>query len=114
MTSDTPDRTTACTIATSLMHAKLDYCNCLLLNLPSIQTKRLQLLLNAAARAKTPKFHHISPILKSIYWLKINERIQHKVLSVTYKTLHFGHPSYLHSLLSLKLFVYTLVSSDHT
>jgi hypothetical protein len=29
---------------------------------------------------KTPKFLHISPILKSLHWLKINERIQHKVL----------------------------------
>ena len=43
----------ACTIATSLIHSKLDYCNSLLLNLPSTQTKRLQLVLNAAARAVT-------------------------------------------------------------
>jgi hypothetical protein len=59
---NTIDHTTACTIATSLIHSKLDYCNSLLLNLPSTQTKRLQLVLNAAARAvtKTPKFHHIS------------------------------------------------------
>ena len=100
---NTIDQPTACTIATSLIHSKLDYCNSLLLNLPSTQTKRLQLVLNAAARAvtKTTKFHHISPILKSLHWLKINERVQYKVLSLTYKTLHSGHPSYLHSLLSL-------------
>ena len=32
---------------------------------------RLQLVLNSAARAvtKTPKFHHITPILKSLHWL---------------------------------------------
>jgi len=30
---------------------------------------------------KTPKFHHITPILKSLDWLKINERIKYKVLS---------------------------------
>jgi len=43
------------------------YCNSLLLNLPATQTNRLQLVLNSAARAvtKTPKFHHITPILKS-------------------------------------------------
>ena len=45
---NTIDHTTACTIATSLIHSKLDYCNSLLLNLPSTQTKRLQLILNAA------------------------------------------------------------------
>ena len=68
---------TACTIATSLIHSKVDYCNSLLLNLPTTQTNRLQLVLNSAARAvtKTPEFHHITPILKSLHWLKISERI---------------------------------------
>ena len=51
----------------------------LLLNIPSAQTNRLQLVLNSAARpnTKTPKFHHITPILKSLHWLKINDRIQY-------------------------------------
>jgi hypothetical protein len=42
----TIDQTTACTIATSLVHSKIDYCNSLLLNLPATQTNRLQLVLN--------------------------------------------------------------------
>ena len=100
---NTIDQTTACTIATSLVHSKLDYCNSLFLKLPSMQTNRLQLVLNAAARAvtKTPRLHHISPILKSLHWLKINQRIHYKVLSVTHKTLHSGRPMYLRSLLRL-------------
>jgi len=79
----TIDQTTACTIATSLIHSKIDYCNFPLLNLPATQTNRLQLVLNSAARAvtKTPKFHHITPILKSLNRLKINERIKYKVLA---------------------------------
>jgi len=40
-----------CTIATLLIHCKIDYCNSLLLNLPATQTDRLQLVLNSAARA---------------------------------------------------------------
>jgi hypothetical protein len=100
---NTIDHTTACTIATSLVHSKLDYCNSLLLNLPSAQTNRLQLVLNSAARAvtKTPKFHHITPILKSLHWLNINERIQYKVLSLTYKTLNSSRPAYLHTLVTV-------------
>ena len=57
-------------------------------------------MLNSAARAvtKTPKFHHITPI----HWLKINERIQFKVLSLAYKSIQ-THPSYLRCLLSFTL-----------
>ena len=99
---NTIDHSTACTIATSLIHSKIDYCNSLLLNLPATQTNRLQLVLNSAARAvtKTPKFHRITPILKSLHWLTINQRIHHKVISLTHKTLKTGQPTYLRSLLS--------------
>jgi len=34
------------------------------------------------AVTKTPKFHQITPILKYLHWLKINERIKYKVLSL--------------------------------
>jgi hypothetical protein len=63
------DQTTACTIATALIHSKLDYCNSLLLNLPSSSTNCLQFLLNSAVRAvtKTSRFHHITPVLKSLH-----------------------------------------------
>jgi hypothetical protein len=97
---------TACTITTSLIHSKLNYCNSLILNLPSTQTKFLQLVRNAAARAVTKTLNFITFLLifKSLRLLKINVRIQYKVFSFshTYKTLHSGHPSYLHSFLNLK------------
>jgi len=50
------DLTTAKTIATSLIHSKVDYCNSLYLNLPRTQLDRLQLIRNSAARAvyRTP------------------------------------------------------------
>ena len=50
---------------------------------------------------KAPKFCHITPILKSLHWLKINERIEYK-LSLTYKTLTTAQPTYLHSLISVQ------------
>src|SRR5258706_112764 len=103
----TLDLNTAKLIAKSLVHSRLDYCNSLFLNLPSSELNRLQLILNMAVRrsraiAKTPKIHHITPILKSLHWLKINERIHYKILSITYKTLQSQQPSYLHSRLSLQ------------
>src|SRR6218665_3318360 len=57
---------TAYTIATSIVHAKLDYCNSLFLNIDTTQISRLQAIQNALARAvtKTPKYHHITPVLK--------------------------------------------------
>ena len=76
---------TASTIATSIVHSKLDYCNSLYYNLPKSQTNRLQVIQNSLARAvvKAPKFCHVTPILKSLHWLKINERIEYTASEVT-------------------------------
>jgi len=64
----------------------------------------VQVIQNSLARAvvKAPKFCHITPILKSLHLLKINERIEYKLLSLTYKTLTTAQPSYLHSLVSVQ------------
>ena len=87
-----PNFKTASTTATSIVHSKLDNCNSLYYNLPKSQTNRLQIIQviqNSLARAaiKAPKFCHVTPILKSLHWLKINERVEYKLLSLTYKGL---------------------------
>ena len=66
------DFKTASTIATSIVHAKLDYCNSLFLNIDITQINRLQAIQNALARAvtKTPKDHHITPVGSSINYVK--------------------------------------------
>jgi hypothetical protein len=112
----TLDYTTAQTIATSLIHSKVDYCNSLFLNLPRGQLDRLQLILNSAARAvsRTPRFSHISPVLKSLHWLKIDQRIHYKVLSITYKTLQSHKPSYLYNLLNIQSHTSTRSSASIT
>jgi hypothetical protein len=94
----------ATTLATSLVHSKLDYCNSLYVNLPNSQLHRLQLIQNALARAvvKAPKFSHVTPILRSLHWLKINERIAFKIASITYKVIQFSQPLYLHDLLNFR------------
>ena len=50
---------------------------------------KLQRTQNAAARmlTRTHKFDHISPILKQLHWLPIRQRIQFKLLLLTWKSL---------------------------
>jgi len=76
------DSKTASTIAASMVHSKLDYCNSLYYNLPKSQINRLQQIQNCLARSvvKTPKSSHITPILRSLHWLKINDRIEYTSL----------------------------------
>jgi len=59
---------------------------------------------NCLARTvvKAPKSSHITPILRSLHWLKINERIEYKLLSLTYKVLTTSQPDYLHNLISVQ------------
>src|SRR6218665_3527438 len=62
------DSKTASIIAASVVPSKLDYCNSLFLNLDSTQIQSLQLIQNSLARAvtRTPRHHHIPPVLKSL------------------------------------------------
>ena len=50
---------------------------------------------------RTPRNHHITPVLKSLHYLKISERIQFKVLSLTYDSLQYSQPTYLHQLFTI-------------
>ena len=110
------DLSTATTIAVSLIHSKLDYCNSLFLNLPNTQLDKLQSILNSAARAITSasKYSHITPTLKSLHWLKIKERIHYKILSLTYSAIQFNQPSYLRNLLTVQNKINTRSSSSIT
>jgi len=72
----------------------------LFFNLDRCQLDRLQHILNFAARAvsKNPRYSHISLILKSLHWLKIDQHMLFKILSLSYKTLQSQKPSDLYSL----------------
>jgi len=92
-------RKTASTIATSIVHSKLDYCNLsTYYNLPNTrQNPLIQHIQNSLARAvvRAPKSSHINPALKFLHWLKIKQRIDYKILSLTYKVHTTTQPSYL-------------------
>ena len=56
---------------------------------------------NAAARVltNTKKVDHISPVLKSLHWLPVCQRIDFKVLLLVYKALNGLGPTYINELL---------------
>ena len=85
------------TPATSIVHSKLDYCNSLYYSLPKFQINRLQHIQNALVRTviQASKFQHITPILKILHWLKVSERNEYKIISLTYKTLNTTQPLHL-------------------
>jgi len=98
------DSKTASTITASIVYSKLDYCNSLYYNVPKSQLNRLQQIQNCLVRTvvKAPESFHITPILRSLQWLKINERIEYKLMSLTYKVLTTSQPDYLHNLISVE------------
>ena len=89
-----------------LVHAfitsHLDYCNCLFAGLPNSHIAPLQRIQNTAARlvTRTKKSEHITPVLQSLNWLPIHQRICFKVLLLVYKIYHKLAPVYLQDLVS--------------
>ena len=59
---------TASTIAASIVHSKLDYCNSLYYNLPKSQINRLQQIQNCFARTvvKASKYSHTHPQISAL------------------------------------------------
>ena len=80
------------TIIHALISCRLDYCNTILYNVPRNKTDRLLRLQNQCARIlkKSPRKEHITPVLKKLHWLKIQDRIVYKILMFTYKSLQYG------------------------
>ena len=96
------DLYTAKTIATSIVHSKLDYCNSLYYGLSKYLINRLQHIQHALARSTAPKVQHITPISKSLQWLKVSEQIEYKIIFLTYKILNITQLPYLYDLVSVQ------------
>ena len=49
-----------------------------------------------------PRSSNPDQILKSLHWLKLQERIEYKVISITYKLLQSSSPRYLRDLITVQ------------
>ena len=93
-----------------LIHAfvvsKTDSYNSLIFGLPNHLIDKLQHLLNAAAQLimVENKYDSITPILKELHWLPIEQRIIFKINLITVKCLNNLAPPYLKELLTPRLY----------
>ena len=79
------------------MLSRLDYGSTVLFGLPQQLVDKLQSVQNAAARLvlAARRRDHISPLLQSLHWLRVVERITFRLAVLTYRCLHGSAPEYL-------------------
>jgi len=83
-------------LVNSFVLTKLDYCNSLLVGLPVKLLNHLQTVINTARLVcRAMKADHITPVLKDLHWLWIQERIQYKLCVIAFKCQHSLASPYL-------------------
>lgn len=82
----------------ALVSSRLDYCNSLLFGASAQNIRKLQAVLNAAARLVVGlrRNDHITPALRDeLHWLPVPQRVEYKIALLVYKCLHGAGPQYL-------------------
>ena len=98
----------------SLVTSHFDYCNAIMYGLPNYQIQRIQRIQNMAARLvlNLDKTCSISQALRDLHWLPIKQRINYKILLLTYNALNAFGPSYIKDLLKFRSSKYSLRSTN--
>lgn len=98
---DCIDEDAAKSMVHSLVTSRLDYCNAVLYGLPDTLLNRLWCVQKSAARliTSTRKYDHITPVMIKLHWLPPRERIEFKILLLTYKALNGKAPVYISDML---------------
>jgi len=87
-------------LVVSLVHSRLDYGNFVFVGLPVYLQRRLQAVLNAAARLVfgLRRYDHVTDALAILHWLRVPERVNFKLALMAYRVLNGMAPSYLNQL----------------
>ena len=88
-------------IACSVISSWIDYCNSLLYGAPAAVVDKLQRAQNNVARVicQQRRCVHARPLLQSLHWLPVQQRIQYKIAVITHKALSTSVPPYIDELL---------------
>jgi hypothetical protein len=104
----------ASSLAVSLIHSKLDYCNSLLYNTSISNAKSRQRIQSNLARLVLQPSSPTSAetLLQTLHWLPVQHRITYKIACLTHAALKTKQPAYLSDLLHPYKPNRTLRSSD--
>ena len=91
------DASSTLLLCNALVLSRIDYCCSQLIVLSQIYITKLQRVINLAARtiSRTRRFDHISPILSTLEWMSMSDRITFRVCCCVYQSLYGRFPSYL-------------------
>jgi hypothetical protein len=91
-------------LVNALVISRIDYCNSVLSGVYDIHLRRLQAVLNAAARVivRKRKYDSISATIRDVlHWLPVRQRVDYKLSVLVYNCLHNLAPNYLSSMCQL-------------
>ena len=98
------DKETTKILMQALVLSKLDYCNSLLIGTSEYNLHKLQRIQNMSYWVinNLEKHDSITSYLQDLYWLRIHEQINYKILMMVFKCKQELAPSYLQELISFE------------
>ena len=88
----------------ALVLSKLDYCNSLFKGTSEYNLDKLQRIQNMACWVinNLKKYDNITKHLQDLHWLRVQERINYKILVMVFKCKHKLAPTYLQDLITFE------------
>jgi len=100
-------------IACSIVGSRLDYCNSLLPNCSNRNLDKLQRMQNnmACVVCNSSRLTPAEPLLQSLHWLPVRQRINYKLANLCYLAVSHHQPVYLAHL--IRPYIVSRVRYDH-